>query len=57
MFIYVMDPDSRDLLRKHGFVLLKEDTRNGVWCFENKDMDTMDFSLDCPCVVSDIMTF
>lgn len=57
VFIYVMDEASKRLLEEHGYKLIKEDTRNGVWCFENKTHDMLDFTLDCPCVVSDVMTF
>lgn len=57
MFVYVMDQESKELLEKNGFVMIKEDPRNGCWCFENKEMSVVDFSLDCPCVVSDIMSF
>ena len=55
MFIYVMDLDSKELLEKHGYVLLKEDLKNGVFCFENKPDTT--FELMCPCVFSSVMTF
>lgn len=50
-----MDPDSKRLLEEHGYVLLKSDTVHGVWCFENKK--NIEFSLDCPCVISSVMTF
>ena len=55
MFIYVMDLDSKELLEKHGYKLLKVDERNGVFCFENKP--DMEFNLRVPCVVSSVMTF
>ena len=55
MFIYVMDLDSKELLERHGYKLLKADERLGVFCFENK-LD-MEFSLECPCVISSVMTF
>ena len=55
MFIYVMDLESKELLEKHGYKLLKADERLGVFCFENKP--DMEFSLDVPCVVSSVMTF
>lgn len=57
MFVYVMDDDSRRLLEARGFQLIKKDARNGLWCFENKNMETFEFSMDIPCVVSDVMTF
>lgn len=55
MFIYVMDLESKELLERHGYKLLKADERNGVYCFENKP--DMEFDLQIPCVVSSIMTF
>lgn len=55
MFIYVMDLESKELLEKHGYKLLKADERNGVYCFENKA--DMEFDLQIPCVISSIMTF
>ena len=55
MFIYVMDLDSKELLERHGYKLLKADERLGVFCFENKP--DMEFSLECPCVISSVMTF
>lgn len=55
MFIYVMDLESKELLERHGYKLLKADERNGVYCFENKPNE--EFSLACPCVVSSVMTF
>lgn len=57
MFVYVMDEESRALLESRGFKLIKHDERNGVWCFENKNADIATFELDCPCVVSNMMTF
>lgn len=56
MFIYVMDTESRDLLLKHGYKLLKENEQQTVWVFKNKDDQQFD-SFDIPCVVSDVLTF
>lgn len=55
LFIYVMDLESKEMLERHGYKLLKADERNGVYCFENKP--DMEFTLNCPCVFSSIMTF
>ena len=55
MFIYVMDIQFKKMLEEHGYILVKADERNGVWCFENKP--DMEFDLECPCVISDMMTF
>ncbi len=55
MFIYVMDLDSKELLERNGYKLIKADERNGVYCFENKA--NMEFALEVPCVISDTITF
>ena len=55
MFIYVMDLESKELLEKHGYVLLKSDEQHNVYCFENKK--EIEFALDVPCVISSVMTF
>lgn len=57
MFVYVMDKESKEWLEKQGFVLIKKDERSGYWCFENKNIQMAEFTLDCPCVVSDILAF
>lgn len=54
-FIYVMDLESKELLERLGYKLLKSDERNGVYCFQNKA--DAEFDLACPCVFSNVMTF
>lgn len=57
MFVYVMDLDSKQYLEELGYTLIREDPRNNVWCFENKYGHDMSFSLEVPCVFSDIVLF
>lgn len=57
MFVYVMDLDSAKLLEERGFKLIRKDARNGVFIFENKDGDAMNFTLDIPCSISDVLSF
>lgn len=54
-FVYVMDLESKEVLEKRGYRLLKADEKHGVFCFENKD--GMEFAMDIPCVFSNVMTF
>lgn len=56
MFIYVMDVESKDKLINLGYELLKNDEKNTIWVFSNKEDRQFD-SLDIPCVVSDVLTF
>ncbi len=44
MMIYVFDTASRDELLRAGFLMLKEDERNGIWVFAADD--TLQFNLD-----------
>lgn len=57
MFVYVMDLDSKNVLEKHGFQLIRKDEHSGMWIFENKGAGVADFSLDIPCVVTDVLAF
>jgi len=56
-FIYVMDKKFKKLLEKKGYVLLKEDVENHIWVFENREETMFDLGFECPCVLSDTMTF
>lgn len=56
MFIYVMSKDACKKMMSLGYTLLKEDTRNKVYVFENKPDMSFD-SLDFPHVVSSMLTF
>jgi len=39
-FIYVMKEEDKDKLVAMGYSLIKEDVRNHMWVFENKDVAT-----------------
>lgn len=55
-FIYVFGIDDRDMLLAEDFHLLKSDTKNNIYVFENKS--GMKFSVDkINCVFSDTLTF
>lgn len=56
-FIYVMDEKSKDTLLKKGYNLLKNDGENNIWVFENPHLDVLEFDLDVPHVLSDVLTF
>ena len=61
-FLYVMSQKDKTKLEKLGYNLLKEDTRNGLWVFENKtdlsfsDEESLALS-DVAFILSDILTF
>lgn len=55
-FIYVMCSEHKDKLVKLGYKLLKEDKRNGVFVFENREEFEFE-KLDIPHVLSDTLTF
>lgn len=54
-FIYVFNERARNDLLKRGFTLLREDTMNKIWIFENKDPEAIDFELDYQCVLSNVL--
>lgn len=57
-FVYVMDEASKDELLQRGFALLKEDTKNSLWVFENKEPYAFELEgIECPHVLSDTLTF
>lgn len=39
-FVYVMKKEDRDKMAAMGYPLIKEDRRNHIWVFENKDVTT-----------------
>ncbi len=39
-FIYVMSAKDKDEMLSLGYSLVKEDTRNSMWVFQNKDTTT-----------------
>lgn len=52
-----MDEKSKDTLLKKGYNLLKNDGENNIWVFENPHLDVLEFDLDVPHVLSDVLTF
>lgn len=55
-FIYVFDATARDHLLKAGFLLLKEDKRNGVYVFRADDC--LSYALgDISYLTSDTLSF
>ena len=39
-FVYVLRDEDKDKMMAMGYSLIKEDTRNHIWVFENKDVTT-----------------
>lgn len=39
-FIYVMSEEDKNKMESLGYSLIKEDKRNHVWVFQNKDTTT-----------------
>lgn len=61
-FIYVMSQADKDKMIAMGYALLKEDKRNHIWVFENKDVNTFAYDEEITCagvsfVASDMLTF
>lgn len=61
-FVYVMTADDRDKMLEMGYSLMKEDKRNHIWVFENKDVMTFDHEdkiagAGIAFVLSDMLTF
>lgn len=56
-FVYVMDEESMKLLKDRGYNLLKADSCRSIWVFENREETLFDLGFECPCVLSDVLTF
>lgn len=61
-FVYVMKREDKDKMIAMGYSLIKEDKRNHIWVFENKDVTTFtseDEIADAGVafVLSDMLTF
>ena len=54
-FIYVYKEEDKKRLLQLGFKLLKEDDRNGIWCFMN--MDDAPVVFDFSVLYSNTLTF
>lgn len=61
-FIYVMSKKDRDKMISMGYSLIKEDARNHVWVFDNKDVTKFSSGEEISnagvsFVLSDMLTF
>lgn len=56
-FIYVKSEADRQTLEEHGYKLLFYSTSQLMYCFENKHMDDMTFSLGVNGVFSDTLMY
>ena len=56
-FIYVFCKEGVRDLTKRGYNLLKEDEKNSIWVFENKNPDDIEFEVNYQVVLSDVLSF
>lgn len=61
-FVYVMKKEDKDKMVAMGYSLIKEDKKNNLWVFENKDVTTFASedeitNAGISFVLSDILTF
>lgn len=56
-FIYVFTKEAMNDLKKKGYELLREDEKNQIWIFVNKDPDSLEFTTDYQCVLSNTLSF
>lgn len=61
-FVYVMKKEDKDKMVAMGYSLIKEDKKNNLWVFENKDATTFASedeitNAGISFVLSDILTF
>lgn len=56
-FIYVMDEKAKKELLRKGFKLIRENEKDSIWIFENKDITCFEIDVECPHVLSDVLTF
>lgn len=56
-FIYVFTKEAMKDLKKKGYELLREDEKNQIWIFVNKDPDSLEFTTDYQCVLSNTLSF
>ena len=55
-FIYVFGEESRDVLLANNYTLLKSDTKNNIYVFENKSETKLSFE-KMNYALSDTLTF
>lgn len=61
-FVYVMKKEDKDKMVAMGYSLIKEDKRNHIWVFDNKDVTTFASedeitNAGVSFVLSDMLTF
>ena len=56
-FIYVFSEKDMKSMKKMGYELIKEDTNNSIWVFENKDPEQLEFSFNFSYVLSSVLSF
>lgn len=61
-FVYVMKKEDKDKMVAMGYSLIKEDKKNNLWVFENKDVTTFASedeitNAGISFVLSDMLTF
>lgn len=61
-FVYVMKKEDKDKMVAMGYSLIKEDRRNHIWVFKNKDVTTFASedeitNAGVSFVLSDMLTF
>ena len=61
-FVYVMKKEDKDKMVAMGYSLIKEDKKNNLWVFENKDVTTFASedeitNAGVSFVLSDMLTF
>jgi len=55
-FIYVFEKRAAKDLLKRGYELLKEDEKNQIWVFVNKDPEEVEFSTKYQVVLSNVLS-
>ena len=55
-FIYVFDKKAVKDLLKRGYELLKEDEKNKIWVFANKDPEEVEFTTQYQVVLSNVLS-
>lgn len=61
-FVYVMSEEDKNKMTAMGYALIKEDKRNHIWVFENKDVMSFAYedeiaNVGVNFVLSDMLTF
>lgn len=56
-FIYVFSGKDAETLLKRGYCAVRSDISNSVYVFENKEPENLEFSLEFPFVLSNVLSF